>query len=49
VPEWESLNAATTAALERLVSEAEREHNHGEPFPWRQDGHLRPGRRVGHQ
>jgi len=49
VPEWESLNIATTAALERLVTEAEQAYNGGEPFPWQRGGHLRPGRRVGQQ
>ena len=48
VPEWASLNVATAAALEQLVSQAEREHNNGEPFPWQPGDHLMPGRRVGH-
>jgi hypothetical protein len=48
VPEWASLNVATAAALEQLVSQAEREHNNGEPFPWQPGDHLLPGRRVGH-
>ena len=48
VPEWASLNVATAAALEQLVSQAEREHNNGEPFPWQPGNHLLPGRRVGH-
>lgn len=47
VPEWASLNAATAAALEQFVTAAEREHNDGEPFPWRAGHHLQPGRRVG--
>ena len=47
VPEWSSLNVATAAALEQLVSQAEREHNNGEPFPWQRGRKLQPGRRVG--
>jgi hypothetical protein len=48
VPEWTSLNAATTAALEALVTQAERDYNGGEPFPWAQGRKLQPGRRVGY-
>jgi len=47
VPEWASLNVATAAALEQLVTQAEREHNDGEPFPWQSGHKLQPGRRVG--
>jgi hypothetical protein len=45
---WSSLNSATAAALEKLVAEAEAEHNDGQPFPWRPGRQLQPGRRVGH-
>lgn len=45
---WTSLNAATAAALEAFVSQAEAEHNGGQPFPWRPGRQLQPGRRVGH-
>jgi hypothetical protein len=48
VPEWSSLNAATAAALERFVADAEAEHNDGEPFPWQPGRQLQPGRRVGY-
>jgi len=47
VPDWSSLNAATAAALEQLVSQAERDHNNGQPFPWNPGRKLQPGRRVG--
>ncbi|MFD8533878.1 hypothetical protein ACFV0L_41365 [Streptosporangium canum] len=46
--DWASLNAATTAALERLVTEAEHQFNDGQPFPWTKGRQLQPGRRVGH-
>jgi hypothetical protein len=45
---WSSLNAATAAALERAVEDAEAAYNNGEPFPWEPGGQLQPGRRVGH-
>lgn len=47
VPAWSSLNAATTAALEQFVTDAETEYNGGERFPWDPGRQLQPGRRVG--
>lgn len=46
-PGWSSLNAATTAALEQFVTQAENAYNNGKPFPWTPGGQLQPGRRVG--
>lgn len=47
IPEWNSLNTATAAALEQLVTQAEDDHNDGQPFPWQPGHKLQPGRRVG--
>lgn len=47
VEDWTSLNAATAAALEQFVTEAEQAYNGGQPFPWQAGRPLSPGRRVG--
>lgn len=44
---WSSLNAATAAALEQFVAQAENAYNGGKPFPWTPGRQLQPGRRVG--
>jgi hypothetical protein len=45
--DWASLNEITAVALDKAVTEAERVHNGGQPFPWRPGRKLRPGRKVG--